>query len=227
MDVDKLLRQGQDAAAAGRYKEALQKYVWFHNHALEHQPSFYGVRLSFALGYWLDLAKDYPPAGHKLRSIRDRKNRLLDTGKGTRDLFHDVESINQCLGESEKTYQLLCALEAKSPELAKKCGSIAIDCIVEAGDFEMANRYWPLPEDGLLRFSDQLNDDVSRFRADPNRYERALMAYTHIYCGRVQTTIRIADGIGYKESAELALEWAVALVKDRHVRSKVHKILFN
>ncbi len=225
MDLRKRLTQGQDAAAAGRYKEALDEYVWFHDHALDHDRAFYGVRLSFALSYWMDLGKAYPPALRKLSSIRDRKTRLLSKGKGTRDLFHDVESINQCLGEGIKTYQLLGVLEANAPELAKQCGSIAIDCIVEAGDFQMAKRHWPHPENGLLQFSDQLNDDVSEFRADPNRYERALMAYTHIYCNRVWTTVRIAEGLGYDETAELTREWAVALVRDRHVRNKVQKIL--
>jgi len=226
MEAGERLRQGQEAAAAGRFKEALREYVWFHEHALAHDQSYYGVRLSFALGYWMDLAKDYPPAERKLRSIRDRKSRLLVGGKGSRDLFHDVDSINQCLGEGAETYQLLRTLESRSPVLATQCGEFAIDWIVEAGDFDMAKRHWPTPEDGLLRFSKSLNGDVARFRADPARFPPALKAYVNIYCQRVNTTMQIAEGLGYREQAEFTREWAVALVDDRRARSQVGKALY-
>ena len=41
----------------GRHQEALERYVWFHDNALDHAPSMYGVRLSFALSDWENLGK--------------------------------------------------------------------------------------------------------------------------------------------------------------------------
>lgn len=99
MDPRARLSAGQLAAREGRYEEALREYVWFHDHALDHEQSLYGVRLSFALSYWMDLAKEYPEARKKLEDIRDRKTATLAAGGGDRALFHDVRSINWALGQ--------------------------------------------------------------------------------------------------------------------------------
>jgi len=61
--MQKYLSDTQQMVREGRYQEALERFVWFHDHALEHEPSaMYGVRLSFALSYWKSLGDVYPPA---------------------------------------------------------------------------------------------------------------------------------------------------------------------
>jgi hypothetical protein len=70
-DPHKILDEAQDDARAGRYADALAKHVWFHENALKYEPSLAGVRLSFALGYWVAFGNSYPPALQKLKSIRD------------------------------------------------------------------------------------------------------------------------------------------------------------
>src|SRR5213078_5135076 len=87
---DQRLKQAVAASRAGRYEEALRGYIWFHEHALEHDRAFYGVRLSFALAYWMELALAYPPALAALQAVRDQKIELLRTGRGDREAFHDV-----------------------------------------------------------------------------------------------------------------------------------------
>ena len=226
MNVSDRLEKAREAAFAGRHAEALREYVWYHNNALKHERAQYGVRLSFALGYWMDLAEVYPPAKRKLISIRDKKTKTLLEGKGTRGLFHDVESINRALDEVNATYSLMQQLESKAATLAKQCGDLAIDAIIMANDFEMAARYWPAPESGLLQFSEHFNADVIRHRRLPPIKAPRLEAFTRIYCGRIRTTMRIAEGLGYQETADLAREWAVALVDDRRTRLKVFKLLF-
>lgn len=226
MNISDRLSKAREAANAGRHAEALREYIWYHNNALKHEPAQYGVRLSFALGYWIDLAEVYPPARRKLIAIRDRKTRLLIAGKGTRGLFHDVESINRALGEVHATYLLMKQLESNAPALTKQCGDLAIDAIVLANDFEMARRYWPAPESGLLQFSENFNADVIRHRRLPPTKAPRLEAFTRIYCDRVRTTMRIAEGLGFQETSDLTREWAVALVNDRRVRLKISKLLF-
>ncbi len=226
MNVSDRLSHAREAAFAGRHADALREYVWYHNNALKQDPAQYGVRLSFALGYWMDLAEVYPPARRKLIAIRDKKSRTLMDGKGSRSLFHDVESINDHLGEVQATYRLMRQLESKAPAFARQCGSIAIKAIVATNDFEMAQRYWPAPESGLLQFSENLNDDVIRHRRLPPTSAPRLDAFAHIYVDQVRTTMRIAEGLGYQETSDLTREWAVALVDDRRVRWNVFKCLF-
>lgn len=95
MNADERLNAGQTAAREGRFAEALSEYIWFHEHALEERPSLYGVRLSFALAYWLDLAEQYPAALVSLQNIRDQKTKRLAEGARDRELFIDVSAINE------------------------------------------------------------------------------------------------------------------------------------
>ncbi len=118
-DMQKYLSDTKDLTRAGKYEEALKRHIWFHDHALEHQPSMYGVRLSFALSNWKELGDKYPPAKQALVETRDRKMKTLLDGKESHELFHDVSSINETLGESEKTVSLFEDIDEKQPKIAK------------------------------------------------------------------------------------------------------------
>lgn len=72
MHPTEALTRARAAAAAGRHAEALRDLLWFHEHALDLEPSLYGLRLSFALGAWKDLADVYPPAMAELRAAKRR-----------------------------------------------------------------------------------------------------------------------------------------------------------
>jgi tetratricopeptide (TPR) repeat protein len=225
MDPRARLTAGQVAAREGRYEEALREYEWFHDHALEHRQSLYGVRLSFALGYWMDLAKDYPEAQKKLEEIRDRKTAILASGGGNRELFHDVGSINYYLGEDDKTYKLFTTMLQTAPLLAPVCATLAMEAIVKAGDFALAERYCDPTEDALIRYSDRLNEDVADLTGDRRRKAATLDAYIHIYCDRVGTRMAILKGLGKSEEAALCREWAELLVESAAVRKRVAKKL--
>lgn len=227
MDPRDRLKKAQSAADAGDYETALSEYVWFHNHSLEYLPSLYGVRLSFALGYWKNLGDVYPPAMLALRNICSDKTAALLRGEEVRELFHDVASINEYLEEERSTYELFQTLDQRAPAFARQCFTLAVDAIVAAKDFELAARYAPDPESALLEFSDDLNSDVADYRASPPVQAPRLDAYIHIYCGRVRNTLRILTGIGRPLDAELAKEWAIALVEDRRVRDRVRTTLYS
>jgi hypothetical protein len=227
MDPRARLHSGLQAANEGRFEDALREYVWFHEHALEHDRAFYGVRLSFALSYWLDLAKAYPAARRKLEKIRDRKTALLACGGGNRALFHDVESINDYLGAERATYELFLTMLQISPMLATSCADLAIESIVKARDFPLAEKHSPSPEDALLRFSNDLNADVADLGGNGEDNARRLEAYTHIYCDRVATVIAILMGLGKSEEAKQCREWAVALVESKPLRARIQKVLLS
>ena len=59
-DPEAILSEAIADRKAGLYKTALAKHIWFHENALSIQPSQYGVRLSFAISYWLDLGGGVP-----------------------------------------------------------------------------------------------------------------------------------------------------------------------
>src|SRR5262245_61557891 len=96
-DPRQVLTEARELARAGRHEEALSRHLWFHDHALEHRPSLYGVRLSFALSDWVELGEAYPPARQALAAVRDRAAEAVRAGDRARELFHDVAAINRCL----------------------------------------------------------------------------------------------------------------------------------
>jgi hypothetical protein len=51
-DMQKYLADTQEMVRQGKHQEALDRFIWFHEHALENDRGMTGVRLSFALSYW-------------------------------------------------------------------------------------------------------------------------------------------------------------------------------
>ena len=105
-ELREYLQETKVLISKGQYKEALERHIWFHEHALDKDKSMQGVRLSFALGDWKELGDLYPPALKALTDIRDTKTGEILNSGGTKELFADVNGINRTLGEGEKTATL-------------------------------------------------------------------------------------------------------------------------
>lgn len=221
MDPGEILSRGRAAALEGRHEDALRDFAWFHEHALEHDMAYYGVRLSFALGYWMELAHAYPPALEALQAVKARGEQALRRGEGGRRLFHEVRSINREMACSGDTCTLFQALRADQPVLARQCADLAVDALVEAGEFELASGCLPHPENYLLLLSERLHHDLGRKVTPPETEERRREACVGLYCHDVGTTLRILEGLGNTEAAQSALEWAIALVRPPEVRDLV------
>ncbi len=140
-DPQKILAEARTDAAAGRYELALEKHVWFHEKVLQHQPSMVGVRLSFALSYWMRLAREYPPAMEKLVAVRDQALRDAKSGNDVRGNFHDFLSINRYLGDTQLTADAFKSLEQQESNVAKSLFSLARPALIKAGEYELSAKY--------------------------------------------------------------------------------------
>jgi hypothetical protein len=140
-DMQLYLSDTEDMARQGKNEEALERFLWFHDHALEHEPAMYGVRLSFALSSWKELADSYPPALIAMKKTRDDKTILLENRKGSTDLFHDVVSLNQTLGDDDKTIVLFRRLDQEQKGLAAQCWDMAKDAVIKAKAYDLARKY--------------------------------------------------------------------------------------
>lgn len=221
VDPGNVLDRGRDAFRAGRYKEALDNFVWFHENALEHDRAYYGVRLSFAIGNWKDLADVYPPAMEALESVRSRAADSLRMGKGDRQLFHDFVSINREMGKVRETYDLFLELWNRHPDLAKQCRELAVEAVVDARDFALASKCLPHPENYLLWLTDRLNEDLAREGVPRPAAVRQREAYVRNYCSDVRTGLRILRGLKNHSAANAFRELAIALVRPRIARNMV------
>ena len=139
--MQQYMQDTDDLINMEEYEEALERTIWFHNHALEHDKSMSGVRSSFALSDWHDLGKKYPPALEALKKTRDDKTQSLLTGSGNPKLFSDVLSINRTLSEKNKSIKLFRNLDEKQPKLAKSSWVFVKDLIIKSKDYDLINKY--------------------------------------------------------------------------------------
>ena len=225
MNASDRLNSARLAAFEGRHEEALSEYLWFHGHALEQEPSQYGVRLSFALAYWVELGEAYPKAKRILREIRDKKTTSLLRGEGNREIFHDVESINRAMGCSSQTYLLFVQLVSCNPVLAESCSRIALPAIVEAGDYHLAARYLSEPENRIEKLCEFLNQDIEKLKQFPRSRAPMRKAHIHVYVSQVQLIVSVLAGLGHSEDADRLRTQASKLVKSPTARRDVRAAL--
>lgn len=220
VDPRMVLDAAEKLARQGRYVEALDKHIWFHEHALEIDDSYSGVRASFALSSWVELGKLYPPAREALVAIRDRDAQTLRAGTWSPNLFSDVAAINDHLGERGETAALFVALHRSNPELARQCYTWAEESLAAAREYEVCATYIPDP---MARFaeirryyrfrlldSDQLGADHSGLMLE--MAERNFAEET----GRL---VAILAGVGRAADAEKVRELALRESTSEAVRA--------
>ena len=152
-DPHAILDEASKDVGQGRHAVALAKLLWFHDNALKYDPHLSAVRLSFALSYWSELAKDYPPALEALKKTRDDAleefGRQRQDDDGAFDAFQEFESINQHLGEESLTASTFAELSAKRPEAARRVFHVARSALIRAKAYELCGKYVRPAEDWL------------------------------------------------------------------------------
>ena len=127
-------------AMRGEYQKALDRYLWFHNHILEHDSAMRGVRLSFALSYWKELGESYPPAMTALKEDRDRKTEQIILQGNLKQFFEDVVAINSTLNENNKTIELFEIISSKYPLFATEVVRYALEDLLAAKRYDLIKK---------------------------------------------------------------------------------------
>jgi hypothetical protein len=142
-DPSRILDEAQRDTSAGHYEDALAKHAWYHENALKHQPSQSGVRRSFALSYWLELGKQYPPALKKLEDYRQeaRKQTLASNEKEVYHHFADFAAISKRLEKDKEIVDLFVTLDEQHPKLAKRVYHVADDALIAAEKYALCGKY--------------------------------------------------------------------------------------
>jgi hypothetical protein len=208
-DALQTLREARDAVRRGAHAEALGKYLWFHHHALEHDPALAGVRLSRAISELVELGNAYPPALEAIESIQSNNLRLLKEGSCERLRFHDFASINQYLGRSELTTSLFAELAEHQREFARNCFRFALPALVRTRSFALARRFVSSP-------NEQLDNHLAQFATVLNTRRRT--DHDEILIGVFATHLRqllsIFEELGENEEADLLQSKAIGALTD-------------
>lgn len=135
-DVEKALADARQFAADGKYEQALERHVWYHQNALAYAPAHLGVRLSFALLYWVDLGKVYPEALLKLEEARDHALAIFRKAPSDERMFSEAMSLNLALDDWTSSKALF--YEGAKHGVAGNDLASKVDHILELGDIEWA-----------------------------------------------------------------------------------------
>lgn len=225
MDDDNEADIAQEAWSAARrfateekYEEALERHLWFHNHALETRRSYYGVRLSFALTEWIALGEEYPKAISKLEEVRDTKTARLLGGEECNELFHDVVAINSRLDAHDATILLFERIEQANPDFASSIYHYAEDTILHVKNFTLARKYLGDPTERFSRAQDRYTQSVDHAakQEDP---EALTNAFEKIYNRDIVTLITILDRTGDSKLAKKIQSKALGFLATAEIES--------
>jgi hypothetical protein len=217
--VHEVLERAWNAHAAGEYEAALEDYVWLFDTAgadAETAP----LRLSYVLGSWAKLAEDYLPARQAMVRTRDADSALLlQAGDGGDPaLFNDTRVINDKLGDLQNTYRLFQRL----PEsVARECARGALPSVMACGDFALARRWLPHPEQHLAQAAAQLNELKSGINVLTTEGMAELLSEVFNYNTEVALVLDLLNGCGDTEGVANARLQAVALVQAPEARACV------
>lgn len=216
----KALNDARALARSGEFEKALERHEWFHKNALSINPSYYGVRLSFALGDWKDLGDKYPPALASLKSMRDEGVKALFAGTATPDVFHDISSINRALGEDESTVKVFKELHSHYPELAVKCFQMVQETLLAKHEINLFLHYvGDLPS--YMQAQIDLHENATGYmksRYDPHM-ESSLKHFDDQLVSTALQLIQIAEKKDDPAAAEKIREMTAKIIADPRLRS--------
>lgn len=220
-DMQKYLGDTQELVRQGKHQEALERFIWFHEHALEKDRAMYGVRLSFALSYWKSLGDVFPPAQTALAEMRDRTSKQVTDNGGNDALFHDVVALNRTLDENSKTVELFQTIDQTKPDLAKKYWNVARDAVIEAKRYDLVRKYIgnPAAEFTRIKAAYDLN---TRLYDKPKIGGAQFKAYNeNHFVGESLQLITVVLALDSHKAAKEVQEKALAVVDDRRLRDAI------
>lgn len=225
-DPSTAFRDAVALARQGKYEEALEKHIWFHEHALEYDVGFAGVRLSYAMSAWLELAEKYPKARQALVRIRDGTVNAILNGTGTFHAFQDLAVINDNLKENQETVALFKTIHQADPDRAKQYYRFAEPYLVTHREFSICSSCLP---DVRARFEEirhlfqmylGVSDRNPGFPASEAREfaDEFLTAHS-------SRVVQILVAVGRRQEAEQVFKLAVALSESATVHEALIKAL--
>jgi tetratricopeptide (TPR) repeat protein len=206
-DPVRILREAKFDVSAKRYEDALAKLVWFHENALKYDRGLAAVRLSYALSYWRDLGRAYPPAMTKLKAFRDQALDNVTKRNDVQAAFREFDAINAYLGEDARTKAVFVSLDAQDPAVAKEVFEIAQAALIKAKEYKLCGKYLEAEQafsratenfrDFRQRGSDEDNPlvrgSLRRFAEQTFSNESATLVALLVVNGRRSDAQRIAD----------------------------------
>jgi serine/threonine protein kinase len=241
-DPQKVLDEARQLTSTDHYEEALQRYLWHHNHAREFSSS---ASINSGLSDWMELGRRYPKAKQALIEIRDQKTRKFTAGQGYYDLFSEVWAINRELQDADATLALFKTIQQQDKELAGQCFGLVEGLLVQRGEYDLCLSYigdfqanFESIRKSWARMK-QWEDHMAEMRQQQSQRLQALAKTNSMFSpvpfsppgppefadnnfvSEVRQLIEILVATGHQADAEKIRDQAVAVLDDPRLKSAI------
>lgn len=181
-DPGQILDSVHEDRKQGNYADALAKHLWIHDNILKIDNSYYGVRLSFALMYWHELAQVYPPAMEAFeRKLAEAKKRSILNDSCCDEGIHEYIAFNRTLGRHSDTAEFFEWLSLNNPNQARRYINIAKPSLLQTKRYELLLKYLD-PHLEMLRLQNEFeyhSQTANSFSQESELMEFAIKSFTN------------------------------------------------
>jgi len=215
-DVAKALRDAERLAQEGKYEQALERHLWYHENALKYDEAQYGVRLSFALSSWVALGRDYPKALEALRSTRDQTFANYLKSPSDALLFGEVLSLDFALDDLPSAKKHF--YEGRQHKVTDSLVMLQLDRIVATGDSKWAKDVIGNPREKLEEIKKQ-RDMAESSMADFKDSKELKQSLDSVYSVQIASLLKAVDKVQGRAAAEELQEAALKVLDSIEVRT--------
>jgi hypothetical protein len=218
----KYLADTREMVKQEKYKEALDRYIWFYD-ATENDRAMGGIRASSALREWKSLGDVYPPAMTALIETRDRTAKKIINNGFTVDLAGDIKALNRTLGEDSKMIDLLQTLAQTKPDEAKLLWIYSRDIVFAAKRYDIVSNYVgnPVREYSVLKEQYERLTEMSKDPRFVSSAERLKKVQADRLVEQSVQLIHFALFMNDIKSAKEIQQQAIAIVDDSRLRDAI------
>ncbi|MBK6896775.1 MAG: hypothetical protein IPH06_09305 [Alphaproteobacteria bacterium] len=167
------------------YPAALERYKWFFENSIIIDRAYIGVRLSYCLDEWADLAKVYPLA---MDTLVEQKNIALNNFNKTNsaDSFNDYASICEYLQCSEEAVMVFKNIHNINSALSKKIFRSVSDALLRNKEWNICREYIGnglQKYENLIKLFDHITQSIKeKFGAEGREIEKDSVEKTKEEC---------------------------------------------
>lgn len=217
-DPSGILHSAVSDTRDGSHAQALAKFLWFHHNALRYDCALCGVRLSFALSYWMELAAVYPPARAAFIRTRDESEAAFRGEPSRSELFHDLAALNKRLGEGARTADLFVRTARDNHEVAKSLYPAAEPFLIATGHYAACGPFLDPPT--RLGLAAQTYEGMRRREEARRADEHAPPPLARSFYMRDVATLVSLLSLNHRvKDAEVASAQALAVLDDEGFRA--------
>lgn len=207
-----------------RHDEALAIAQRLYREAQAHGSPVGNPALTYAVGLWGELAERHAPSREALARERDGLAGAL-LAHPDRRLFSHVAFLDERLHDAAHTHALFRQVLEQAPAEASAFAGIAMPALIAVGDFALAERFLPDPEQLVREESAYLNREVASRRSRPFTRGPRIPASIHAYAGAVRRILAVLEGRGRRADARRVRAMAIDAIAATTIRREVERSL--